>query len=56
MYVKGGPGGQGLPKFGGKGGRGGHVYVVCEKNATLKKVISENPSKRFLAGNGTNSR
>ncbi|KAI0227923.1 GTP-binding protein 10 [Lamellibrachia satsuma] len=56
IYVRGGGGGQGLPRYGGRGGRGGHVYVVGSKNMTLKKLIQQNPTKRFVAKSGTNSR
>ena len=56
MYVRGGPGGQGLPKYGGIGGRGGHVYVVAKEKSSLKKLKSLFPEKRFIAGKGENSR
>ena len=56
IYVRGGGGGQGLPRYGGRGGRGGHVYVVGSKNMSLKKLVQQNPTKRFVAKSGENSR
>ncbi|KAK2156770.1 hypothetical protein LSH36_205g00015 [Paralvinella palmiformis] len=56
VYVRGGAGGQGHPKFGGQGGHGGNVYVVGDEKATLKKLIGQNPKKRFVAEPGCNSR
>ncbi|KAL3831429.1 hypothetical protein ACJMK2_023180 [Sinanodonta woodiana] len=56
IYVRGGGGGQGLPKYGGVGGKGGDVHVVSSKDITLKKVYDTNPSKRYIAGTGTDSR
>ena len=55
MYVRGGGGGQGLPKYGGRGGDGGSVYVEAVPNMTLKKIKELNVKKRFVAGNGDNS-
>ncbi|XP_064613860.1 GTP-binding protein 10-like [Liolophura sinensis] len=55
IYVRGGSGGQGFPRYGGLGGKGGDVYVTAVKKRTLKHVHSANPSKRFIAGNGDNS-
>ena len=56
VYVKGGTGGKGFSKYGGIGGRGGHVYVEAVERTTLLKLYSENPDKRFTAGVGKNSR
>ncbi|KAL8619671.1 hypothetical protein ACOMHN_019726 [Nucella lapillus] len=55
VYVRGGAGGQGLPKYGGMGGKGGDVVIVCEKKRTLVDVYRKYPSRRFVAGNGGNS-
>ena len=55
VYVRGGPGGQGQPKFGGTGGNGGNVYVIGEEAATFKHLLQVNPSKRFLAKQGQHS-
>lgn len=56
IYVKGGAGGMGYPKYGGIGGKGGDVYVEAKESLTLKNVVRKNPEKRFSAGNGGNSR
>ena len=56
MYAKAGSGGQGISKFGGKGGPGGNVYVVGDENATLKKIFSDHPDRRLVATSGKNSR
>ena len=52
IYTKGGTGGSGKPRVGGVGGRGGHVYVICKEDVTLKDVLNSNESKRFLASHG----
>lgn len=56
LYVRGGSGGMGLPRFGGQGGNGGNVWVVATKNMTLKKIKDKYPQKRFVGGTGANSR
>ena len=56
VYVRGGGGGQGLPKYGGVGGKGGDVYFVGKENITLKYIESVHPKKRLVAGTGENSR
>lgn len=56
LYVRGGSGGMGLPRLGGQGGKGGDVWVVAQKEMTLKRVKDKYPQKRFIAGVGTNSR
>ncbi|XP_021476894.1 GTP-binding protein 10 [Oncorhynchus mykiss] len=55
LYVRGGSGGMGLPRLGGQGGKGGDVWVVAQKEMTLKRVKDKYPQKRFIAGVGTNS-
>ncbi|XP_072029197.1 GTP-binding protein 10-like [Amphiura filiformis] len=55
VYVRGGGGGQGQPKFGGRGGDGGCVYVEAVPNMTLQNLKRSNIKKRFIAGNGENS-
>ncbi|XP_025094287.1 GTP-binding protein 10-like [Pomacea canaliculata] len=55
IYVRGGPGGQGLLKYGGTGGDGGGVYAVAKKNLTLSDVYQKYPTRRFVGGNGHNS-
>lgn len=46
----------GLPRLGGCGGNGGDVWVVTKHNMTLRKIRDACPRKRFVAGNGENSR
>ncbi|XP_005998564.1 GTP-binding protein 10 isoform X2 [Latimeria chalumnae] len=55
LYVRGGSGGNGLPRLGGQGGKGGDVWVVAKKEVSLKKIKDKYPQKRFIAGVGTNS-
>lgn len=56
IFVKGGAGGMGYPKFGGIGGKGGDVYAEAIEDLTLRKMVVKNPSKRFIAESGGNSR
>lgn len=55
IYVRGGAGGMGFPKYGGIGGKGGNVNVVANEGVTLRSLLTENPTKRFSAQNGGNS-
>lgn len=55
IYVRGGSGGMGFPKYGGIGGKGGNVIVVATEGVTLKSLLNKNPTKRFIAANGGNS-
>ncbi|CAG0882979.1 unnamed protein product [Darwinula stevensoni] len=55
LYVMGGTGGNGLPRYGGIGGPGGNVYVVAKEDTTLKVLVKKHPNKRFKAGMGGNS-
>ncbi|XP_073533550.1 GTP-binding protein 10 [Phyllobates terribilis] len=55
ILVKGGPGGMGLPRLGGEGGRGGDVWVVAKNGVTMKHIKSKFPQKRFVGGVGLNS-
>ncbi|XP_041366323.1 GTP-binding protein 10-like [Gigantopelta aegis] len=56
VYVRGGAGGQGLPRYGGIGGDGGSVSVIARKDITLIDVAKRNEKKRYIAGTGANSR
>lgn len=51
--MKGGSGGNGLPKFGGMGGNGGNVYVEAVEGIDLKRVKYSN--KNNNADSGQNS-
>nr|XP_023023839.1 GTP-binding protein 10 [Leptinotarsa decemlineata] len=52
IYVQGGPGGNGLPKFGGVGGNGGNVIAVAKDGVSLDDVYKQNKSKRHIAKGG----
>ncbi|KAM5187671.1 GTP-binding protein 10 [Callospermophilus lateralis] len=56
LFAKGGSGGMGYPRLGGEGGKGGDVWVVAHKKMTLKQLKAKYPQKRFVAGEGANSR
>lgn len=56
LHVKGGHGGNGFPKFGGIGGRGGDIYAEAVEKQTLAQTLSKNPEKRYRAENGGQSR
>ncbi|CAK1552691.1 unnamed protein product [Leptosia nina] len=56
LFVKGGTGGTGLPKFGGLGGQGGCVYCVGVEDSNLKKIASNHRGKTVCAGHGEDSR
>ncbi|XP_019873109.1 GTP-binding protein 10 homolog [Aethina tumida] len=55
VFVAGGSGGNGLPKFGGVGGKGGDVSVIANENLTLEDVFKRNKTKRYVAQNGRHS-
>ncbi|XP_008147480.2 GTP-binding protein 10 isoform X1 [Eptesicus fuscus] len=56
LFARGGSGGMGYPRLGGEGGKGGDVWVVATKKMTLKQLKDKYPQKRFVAGEGANSR
>ncbi|XP_077158899.1 GTP-binding protein 10 [Paroedura picta] len=56
IYVRGGAGGMGYPRLGGQGGHGGDVWLVAHENLTLRRLKSQFPKKRFVAGTGDNSK
>ncbi|XP_007530290.1 GTP-binding protein 10 [Erinaceus europaeus] len=56
LFTRGGSGGMGYPRLGGEGGKGGDVWVVAHDRTTLKGLKSKYPQKRFVAGEGANSR
>ncbi|CAH1993903.1 unnamed protein product [Acanthoscelides obtectus] len=55
IFVQGGAGGNGLPKFGGVGGKGANVVAVAKENLTLEQVYKANRSKRYIAASGRHS-
>lgn len=55
LTIKGGHGGNGLPKYGGVGGQGGCVYFIAKEDVTLKKVSQKHETKRIMASSGEDS-
>ncbi|EDV99400.1 GTP-binding protein 10 homolog [Drosophila grimshawi] len=55
LTVRGGHGGNGLPKYGGVGGQGGCVYFVAKEGHTLRKVAQSLKDKRVHATSGEDS-
>uniref|UniRef100_A0A1A9V8C0 OBG-type G domain-containing protein n=1 Tax=Glossina austeni TaxID=7395 RepID=A0A1A9V8C0_GLOAU len=55
LNVKGGHGGNGLPRYGGVGGQGGCIYCVAKEGATLRNVVQRYAQKRINASNGEDS-
>ncbi|CAG9814062.1 unnamed protein product, partial [Phaedon cochleariae] len=52
IYVQGGAGGNGLPKFGGVGGNGGNVVVAAKEDISLETVFKSNKTKQYIAKGG----
>lgn len=50
LHVKGGSGGNGIPKYGGIGGKGGDVYVIAKEgnNFFNKALINENNFNTYI--------
>ncbi|XP_046655449.1 GTP-binding protein 10-like isoform X1 [Daphnia pulicaria] len=55
LTIRGGPGGNGHPKYGGIGGKGGNVIFVADEEMTLKKVLHKVPTRLIKAAEGENS-
>ncbi|XP_063988911.1 GTP-binding protein 10 homolog [Diachasmimorpha longicaudata] len=55
LYVRGGTGGMGLPRYGGVGGRGGHVYATATEELTLFDVERKYRNKKIIAPHGEES-
>lgn len=55
IHVRAGAGGQGFPKYGGIGGKGGDVIVRAQKGARFQTLTDITPDKRYTAGTGTDS-
>ena len=55
LNVRSGAGGSGFPRFGGIGGRGGHVFIEAKDDITLKSVDSKLRNIKLHAGTGSNS-
>ncbi|XP_071504703.1 GTP-binding protein 10-like [Diadema antillarum] len=56
IFVRGGGGGQGLPKYGGTGGQGGDVYIKAAAGVTLNRVKASREQQRYVGGTGSNSK
>ncbi|XP_045108237.1 GTP-binding protein 10 homolog [Portunus trituberculatus] len=56
LHVRGGPGGMGLPRLGGVGGKGGDVYVEGKEGHSLLKVRKARPDQRWVGATGMDSR
>ncbi|KAF7257262.1 hypothetical protein EG68_05380 [Paragonimus skrjabini miyazakii] len=52
IFVKAGSGAAGNPVVRGKGGNGGCVYLEAKEDASLEKLLQNNPTKRFKATHG----
>lgn len=56
IYTRGGNGGNGLPKYGGVGGKGGDVYAEAVDGFTLRNLKDKFPRQRFMGGKGEDSK
>lgn len=55
LTVKGGHGGNGIPKYGGIGGQGGCVYLEAKEGVTLKHLSQRYKEKKAVASSGEDS-
>ena len=55
VYVRGGGGGQGSPKNGRNGGRGGNVVVLAHAQTGSLSAIARRERRRFIAESGQNA-
>ncbi|XP_061390750.1 GTP-binding protein 10 homolog [Musca vetustissima] len=55
LTVKGGHGGNGLPKYGGIGGQGGCVFLEAKEGVTLKQLAQRFKEKKAAASSGEDS-
>ncbi|XP_067625451.1 GTP-binding protein 10 homolog [Eurosta solidaginis] len=55
LTVRGGHGGNGVPKYGGVGGQGGCVYFVAKEGVSLRNVNQKYKTKRIAASSGEDS-
>jgi GTPase involved in cell partitioning and DNA repair len=55
FHIKAGSGGSGLNKYGGRGGRGGDIYVRSKDDVTLKDLSKYVRSNTIVAGTGYDS-
>lgn len=55
LTIRGGHGGNGMPKYGGVGGQGGCVYFRAKDNITLKNVMQKYQGKKIAGTTGEDS-
>lgn len=55
IFVRGGAGGMGYPRYEGIGGKGGDVILRAVKSTKLRDLVDVNPTQRYTAASGTNS-
>ncbi|XP_065356747.1 GTP-binding protein 10 homolog [Calliphora vicina] len=55
LTVKGGHGGNGIPKYGGIGGQGGCVYIEAKEGVTLRNLAQKYKEKKAAASSGEDS-
>lgn len=55
LTVKGGHGGNGIPKYGGIGGQGGCVYLIAKEGVTLRNLAQKYKEKKAAASSGEDS-
>uniref|UniRef100_A0A336MCD5 CSON009458 protein n=1 Tax=Culicoides sonorensis TaxID=179676 RepID=A0A336MCD5_CULSO len=55
LKLKGGHGGNGLPKYGGNGGQGGAIVLIAKEKATLRGILKKYPTGEVIATNGEDS-
>lgn len=53
--MKGGHGGNGLPKYGGIGGQGGCIYFLAKDGETLNHLSRKIPKQKIIASSGEDS-
>ncbi|GIY66346.1 GTP-binding protein 10 [Caerostris extrusa] len=56
IVARGGRGGNGIPKYGGIGGKGGDIYLEAVEDYSLLKLKKIFPSQRFVGHSGGNSK
>uniref|UniRef100_A0A336LJN5 CSON011997 protein n=1 Tax=Culicoides sonorensis TaxID=179676 RepID=A0A336LJN5_CULSO len=55
LKLKGGHGGNGLPKYGGNGGQGGAIVLIAKEKATLRGILKKYPTGEIIGTNGEDS-
>ncbi|XP_011495823.1 PREDICTED: GTP-binding protein 10 homolog [Ceratosolen solmsi marchali] len=55
FHIRAGTGGSGLSKYGGRGGRGGNIYVKSKDNVSLKDLSKYVRNNTIVAGTGYDS-